>query len=320
MGSAVRAFRLAFRLHRMEAVILLGGAVLVAAACLAIAWQTRALRTEQLACYHDAPAAVEGSLGSPCTAQDASVQTLEQTAAFAKVGVIGLPVMLGLFLGVPLVGRELEGRTAPLAWSLSRSRRRWFLLRAGPALGIVVLASLAVGLAGDVLTHAAPWVEGTSPGFEDWYSRGPQVAVRAMALFGIGLLAGALLGRQLAAMLVGAGAALALFVAVSLVMDGWMQAAAEAVPVGPDQIVSGKIYGGGFRDDATGEILDYDQAYERFGDQFDEFGMAPGLTNVYYMVPAGRYGEFVLRESGLFGGVALVALAGTLRVVATRRP
>jgi hypothetical protein len=141
-----------------------------------------------------------------------------------------------------------------------------------------------------------------------------------MALFGIGLLAGALLGRQLAAMLVGAGAALALFVAVSLVMDGWMQAAAEAVPVGPDQIVSGKIYGGGFRDDATGEILDYEQAYERFGDQFDEFGMAPGLTNVYYMVPAGRYGEFVLRESGLFGGVALVALAGTLRVVATRRP
>jgi hypothetical protein len=320
MGSALRALRLAIRMQRLEVLLLVGATVLVVTACLAIAWQTRVVRAEQLACYRNAPAVEEGSLGSPCHAQDATLQTLEQAAAFAKVGVIGVPILLGLFLGVPLVAREIEGRTAPLAWSLSRSRGRWFLLRAGPVVAIVGLSALALGIAGDVLTHAAPWVEGSGPGFEDWFSRGPQVAVRALALLGVGALAGALVGRQLAAVLLGAAATLAIFVSATLVMDGWMRDAAEPVPIGPTQIVSGKIYGSAFRDDATGEVLDDQEAYERYGDQLDEFGMAEGLTMMYYMVPSQRFGEFVLREAGLFGAVALLTAAGSLWLVVTRRP
>jgi hypothetical protein len=316
----LRAVRLAYRMQRIELRLLLGAALLVAVAALAIAWQTRVVRDEQLACYREAPTAVEGSFGSPCSAQDSSLQVLEQAAAFVKVGVLGTPILLGLFLAVPLVAREVESRTAPLAWSLSRSRRRWLLRRATPVMGAVVVACLAGGIAGDVLVHAAPWVEGGDPGFSDWWARGPQVAVRGLAVSAIGLVVGAFIGRQLPALLLAGMGTLALFVAATLMVDGWMEAAAEPVVVGPEQIVSGKIYDSGFRDDATGEVVSYEQAYELFGQQLDEFGTPPGYSNVYFMVPSRRYGEFVLYEAAIFGVVALAGIGAATQVVAHRRP
>jgi hypothetical protein len=320
----MRAIRLAYRMQRFELRLLLGAVLLVAAAALAIAWQTRVVRDEQLACYRDAPTAVEGSLGSPCSAHDSSLVVLEQAAAFVKAGVVGTPIVLGLFLGVPLVAREVESRTAQLAWTLSRSRRRWLLQRAIPVLGAVVVACVAAGIAGDVLVHAAPWVEGSDPGFSDWWARGPQVAVRGVAVGAIGLVVGAFIGRQLPALLLVGMGTLALFVAATLMVDGWMEAAAEPVVFGPEQIVSGKIYGSGFRDDATGEVISYEQAYESFGESFGEeiyeFGNPRGYSQVSFMVPSGRYGEFVLYESAIFGLVALAGIGMSAQIVASRRP
>jgi hypothetical protein len=316
----LRAIRLAYRMQRFELRFLLGAALLVVVAALAIAWQTRVVRDEQLACYRDAPTAVEGSLDSPCSAQDSSLLLLEQAAAFVKAGVVGTPIMLGLFLGVPLVAREVESRTAQVAWTISRSRRRWLLQRSTPVLGAVVVACLAGGIAGDVLVHAAPWVEGSDPGFSDWWARGPQVAVRGVAVGAIGLVVGAFIGRQLPALLLAGMGTLALFVAATLMVDGWMEAAAEPVVVGAEQIVSGKIYGSGFRDDATGEIVSYEQAYELFGQELDELGTPPGYSNVYFMVPSRRYGEFVLYEAAIFGLVALAGIGASAQIVANRRP
>jgi hypothetical protein len=180
-----------------------------------------------------------------------------------------------------------------------------------------------LGIAGEVLTHAAPWVEGTDPGFEDWWSRGPQVAVRAIALFGIAVALGALLGRQLPAILMGAAATLTLFLAVYFVTEQWMEAAAEPVAIAPTTIVSGKIYGSGWRNDATGELLDDIEA-ELAGiwdeDDLDEEGMPRGYTMFFLMVPSDRYGEFVLREAGLFGSVAISSGAAAAWIAVRRRP
>ena len=60
----------------------------------------------------------------------------------AQNGVAGLSMGLliflsfaaGLFLGVPIVARELERGTARLAWSLAPSRMRWYLARMLPVL------------------------------------------------------------------------------------------------------------------------------------------------------------------------------------------
>jgi hypothetical protein len=310
-------------MQRLELRLLMGAAALVIVAALGIAWQTRVVREEQLACYRETPSAEEGDAFSPCHAQDPTLQSLSAAAGFAKVGVIGVPILMGAFLGVPIVARELEGRTAHLSWSLSRSRRRWLLQRAGPPLAAVAVASVAVGIAGDVLTHAAPWVEGSDPGFEDWWSRGPQVAVRAVAVFGVALAVGALVGRQLPAVLLTGVATLGLFMAAYVVQDGWMEAAAEPMPIAPTTIVSGKIYGGGLQDTATGELVSDEEAsmlglWEE--DRLDEFGVPLGYTMYFLMVPSDRYGEFVLREAALFGAAAAGALAVGGLVTQRRRP
>ena len=318
-----RAIRLALAMQRLELWLLLGAALLVVVAALGIAWQTRAVREEQLACYRETPSAQEGDALSPCHAYDLKLDPLQVAAGFAKVGVIGVPILLAVFTGVPIVARELEGRTAHLTWSLSRSRRRWLVLRAAPPLAVVAVASVGVGIAGDVLTHSAPWVEGSDPGFEDWWSRGPQVSVRAVAVFGIALAVGALLGRQLPAVLVTGGAALALFMAAFFVLDGWMQAAAEPVPIAPTTIVSGKIYGGGLQNTATGELVSDEEANVAGlwdEDQLDENGIPRGYSMYFLMVPSERYGEFVLRETGLFGATAAATLAIGVLVTQRRRP
>jgi hypothetical protein len=327
MARVLRAIRLSYAMQRFELRFLLAVVAMVVLAALAIAWQTRAVREEQLACYRDAAPVGEGSVGSPCEDQDPMLRTLENAAAFAKVGVIATPFVLGMFLGVPLVAREVEGRTAPIAWSLSRSRRRWLLHRAAPVVAVVALASLLAGVAGEVLTRAAPWAEGVDPGFNDYGSRGGLVAVRGLAVVAVGLVMGALVPRQLPALLLAGGATLALFLALTLVMDGWMEAAAEPMAVGEGHSGEGpsgastKIYGSGYRDDATGEILNYEEYFQAHGDAaLDEFGEPIGATNVLWLVPGSRYGDFVLRESAILGSVAILSLAGAAAAVGVRRP
>jgi hypothetical protein len=208
-------------------------------------------------------------------------------------------------------------RAVRLAWAMQRFELR--LLVGGVLL--LTVACLAAGMAGDVLTHAAPWVEGTDPGFEDWWSRGPQVAVRGFAVGAIGLSVGAAFGRQLPALLLAGIATVALFVTVTMVMDEWMRDAAEPVAVGPGQLVSGKIYGGGLRDDATGRMLSDEEVDRAFAErEIDEFGFPSGTSMVYRMVPSRRYGEFVLRESAILGGVGALAIGLTALAVSRRRP
>lgn len=317
----LRAVRLAYRMQRFELRLLLGAVVLLAFAALAIAWQTRVVRDEQLACYRDAPPVVEGSFGTPCPDQDPTLDMLSQAGFAAKVGVILSPFVLGLFLGVPVVAREIEARTAPIAWTLSRSRRRWLLQRAAPVVGAVLLATLLAGAAGEVLARAAPGLEGVDPGFDDYGARGPLVAARGLAALAIGIGMGVMVARQLPALLLAAGATLGMFVALTILMEGWMEDAAEPIAVDPTQSISGRIYGQAYRDDATGQIVEWEEYYLAHGDEgLDEFGVPIGMSMVYYMVPGTRYGEFVLRESGVLGAVSLLALGGAALGVGVRRP
>jgi hypothetical protein len=120
-----------------------------------------------------------------------------------------LPVLAGLFVGAPLLAREFEYGTFRLAWTQSLSRRRWVLSRT------VVLALATVGAAA-LLSALTMWWR--SP-FDDIDGRiGPNgfdiegVVVPAYAFFAlaVGVLAGMLLRRTIAAM----SLAVAVFVAV----------------------------------------------------------------------------------------------------------
>ena len=72
-----RAFRLAFVMQRFELILLLGGALLVAVAGLALAWQIRVARAEDLECYRNAPTPVEGSQSDTCPEFRSRAEILE---------------------------------------------------------------------------------------------------------------------------------------------------------------------------------------------------------------------------------------------------
>lgn len=314
-----RAFRLAWRHQRLELAILLGAALLVVLASLALAWATRAVRTDELACYAAAPPAVEGSTGTTCPQFADATRLLENGRQIASGLITVSPFVLGVFLGAPLVSREVESGTASLAWSLARSRTRWLLLRAGPLVAAGLLAAAALGAAGELLTAVAPWNEGVSPGFQDYGARGPLVAARAAAVLGIGLAVGAVLGRQLPAVLVTGLATVALMVAIGLYIDDAMRREAEPIAMrGMQDAGVTKVYGSGFVEEATGEAIGFDEYYARpDAVQVDE---PPGMTPVVFAVPGIRYADFVLREAGVLAVVAAVSIGYGAAVALRRRP
>lgn len=315
----LRAFRLAFAMHRLEWRLLLGASVLLAAVSLTLAWQTWAVRTDELACYAAAPRAVEGSTENPCRRFDAATRFLESGRQVAAGAITISPFVLGLFVGPPLVARDVERRTAEIAWTLARSRRRWLVHRAGPAVVAVLAATAALGGAGELLTAVAPWNEGVDPGFQDHGSRGPLVPARALAVLGLGLAMGAWIGRQLPALLLTLGATVAMGVTLSLLIDAQMARDAEAVPMLAMQEAGiTKVYGSGFRKDATGKVVGYDEYYARPDAILVDD--PPGWTPVVFGVPGSRYGDIVVRESAILSAVAVGAVGAGLVVIRRRRP
>lgn len=315
-----RALRLAFAMQRFELRALLGGALLLAIVGLGLAWQIRAARAEELECYRTAPPPDERSQTEVCPKFRPRREFLESAAAIVQGGAMVAPFVVGLFLGVPIVAREVESKTAGIAWSLSRSRRRWLVQRAGPVLIFVAAGTLAVGIASDVLTHAMPWAEGSEVvGFANHGARGPLVAVRGVAVFGLGLALGALVPRQLPALLLAAGFTAALLTGVVLLMDEWLRG--EAEPLGVEAMQQGAapmIFGTALRDDATGRLVSVEEYYRDNPDiQTDE---PPGMSWIYYTVPGSRYGDFVLTESAIWGAATVLTLGTTALVVSRRRP
>jgi hypothetical protein len=315
-----RAFGLAIAMQRFELRLLLGGALVLVVVGLGLAWQIRAARAEELECYRSAPPPVEGFQGDICPETRPRLEILETGATFMHVGAIATPFVLGLFLGAPVVAREVEAKTAAIAWSLSLSRRRWLVRRAAPIFLLVATATLAVGIVGDVLTHAMPWAEGSAVGFADYGARGPLLAVRGVAVFCIALALGTLVPRQLPALLLAGAMTLALFAAITLFMDDLMRR--EAVPLTSQEQQQGasqKVYDSAIRVDATGELISYEELY-RDHPEAVEGEWPAGFTPMVYAVPGSRYGDFVLRESAILGAAALLTLGTTAVVVGRRRP
>jgi hypothetical protein len=187
----------------------------------------------------------------------------------------------------------------------------------------VLLVTLAVAsalaAAGEMLTALAPWNEGVDPGFQDYGGRGVLLVGRAVVVLGIGLAAGALLGRQLPALLVAGLAVLALMIGLTIYTDELMRREAEPIEMHAMQGAAlSKVFGSGFKDDATGEVIDFDEYYAR--PDAVNVEEPPGLTPVVFAVPGERYWDFVLRESGILTAVAVVSGAGAFLIVRRRSP
>lgn len=174
----------------------------------------------------DCPAAIEAVMG-----HDKLLQPLLGLLMLAA------PAVIGIFLGAPLVARELESGTYRLAWTQSVSRRRWLFVK----LGLIGLASIA---SGGLLSLMVTWwfrpidrinLDRFNPGVFD--ERGIVVLGYAAFAFALGVTAGVLFRRVLPAIAV----TLAGFVGVRLAITNWvrphlMAPAHKILPVSPDTI------------------------------------------------------------------------------------
>ena len=64
--------------------------------------------------------------------------------------VVVFPALVGLFVGAPLLARELQHGTHRLAWTQSVTRRRWLLSK-------TLLLSLATALGAALLSALVMW-------------------------------------------------------------------------------------------------------------------------------------------------------------------
>lgn len=231
-----------------------------------------------------------------------------------------LPIVAGAVLGATLVAREIEQRTAQLAWSLAPSRRRWFLERASIGAIAIVLLLLAPATAGHVLESAVdpsgdPWHS-----LRDFGSRGPSIVLRGLAIFAVGLAAGAVLGRVLPALLV-SGAAGLLIVAVGLPM-AVIGMSGEVFAQNGTAAVRRGIGFDTLWQSPSGELLTQEEVIARAPqDGSDPYVWADtNHRQVVFGISGRRYPEAELRSAAILGGVTIVSLGIAGGVVLRRRP
>jgi ABC-type transport system involved in multi-copper enzyme maturation permease subunit len=136
------------------------------------------------------------------------------------------PVLVGVFLGAPLVARELETGTYRLAWSQSVTRSRWLASRLALTVGAAALATGAASLAvtwwSAPLDGAVSQTRGGLPGHltpVTFAMRGIVPVGYAVFAVVLGAAMGTLLRRTLPAMAV----TLALYAAVQIAVPLWVR-------------------------------------------------------------------------------------------------
>jgi hypothetical protein len=183
---------LVWRQHRAQFYV--GAALLAALAVLIVI--TGVQVADQ---YHAAQAAC--AAGHGCR-QLGGLFLGSHVVGFLVISTLGAPVLVGLFLGAPLLAAEYETGTTQFAWMQSVTRKRWLAVKVGWML-------LAAAVWGGVISVLVTWWSGPDnaqqldafkPGRFDLMGTVPVAyALFAMAL---GIAAGALLRRVLPAIAV----------------------------------------------------------------------------------------------------------------------
>jgi hypothetical protein len=316
---------LSFRLNRWEALASAAGVALLSAAMLWFTWQLRTLAAADPGCLDPM------TYVAACELSPQAFYELSSKAEWLSYLAWVAPFGMGLLLGVPLVSREVEHKTAGVAWTLSRSRTSWLVRRAAFLILILVVLLLVVAIVGEVLASAQMPTRHLDRDFA-WYGRrGGLIVVRGLASFGVGVLIGAWLGRVMPALLVGIAATVLIFSGISLGMDRWIEGDATVSAYGsPD---SGGRYLGQRVLLPNGELIDYGElqrrglSFEAIQDDLiyarpEDVGHPERVVgrDRQLLVPGKLYTQVVLREAGVVGGAAvLLALAATF-VVSRRRP
>ena len=300
--------RLAFKLQPSS----LGFAAFV---CLALAgaalWLAADMRSVLEACgTPDEPKACQVVFAF----QDTHGQAVMLTQMGIGLAMYGIP----LVLGVPILTREIEHKTAMIAWPLAGSRLKWLAWRLVPLLVVAVALVAVMGFAADQLTQA--YFPHDDIGFYLHGSRGISLVTRAALMLMAAVLVGSLIGRLLPALLVGIVAAVGISSATDVLQRSWVEPTeltqAESPASGGFPLITGLEFrapDGSLMNDVEVQRL-YETVYAEHGESAD-----PALLprEVYYGVAVSRYSDVLVRESAAIGVATL--LVGALAVVVVRR-
>lgn len=310
------AIRLTLRLHRFELFAFAAATSLLFLAAVAQAAHVNGLRPgpECLAATQVVAAACEQAGRRFYDAQ-------QPLSGLLTSSLVVVTFAIGLFLGVPIVARELERGTVRLAWSLAPSRWRWYLVRLLPILVVVIALTFAAGIAEDRLLGSV-FSSGPdlSRSFDGYGMRGGLLASRAIFVFAVAVAVGSIIGRALPALiLAGLIAAIGLTGGIE-VHQRMLQGEAVAIPMSQDGSVSGSS-GDLFIDQKfqlpDGSLVSWN--YFPNGDPFDQNGN-PRYPMVSIVIPGERYRLVEARESLVLGGGSLGFLLLGGIVVSRRRP
>lgn len=332
----ITQLRIAFRLQRFEIL-----AVAIAVGLLALAAIVVRARLDAAVVTPECWAAWFGTAGGPagpganpsCNGPVQAFLTINEAEAGKVMAAMALlPLAVGLFLGVPLVARELEAGTAPTVWFLAGSRTRWLLGRIAPIVVLLLVLLGGLALASDILwAGREPW----SPAlrFGDAGLHGPVVAAKGLAVFGLALLAGAALGRLLPAIIVGTGLALVLYLGGEMAINIWEhdESMRHAVVVNPqnggqdDRLFPGGTYFQQWWRTPSRELLNDEQAQAQVPAGTDDMDarykwLYDHFQTVMTGVPGTLYPEWSRIETTGFALIGVAALLVAFPVVSRRRP
>lgn len=237
----------------------------------------------------------------------------------ALVGFLILPALLGVFVGAPVVARELEQGTHQLVWTQGVSRRRWAVTKFALLASVVLLAGAVFTLA--VNLWFAPLNRATGQRFT-WLifdQQGSVVAGYAVFAFALAVLSGSITRRTLRAM----GITLLVFCVVRFGVAVWIRpnlAAQEerrypvVATTMPNRLVGDWIIGGG--GPGVGGIYSADGRKVKGGQSFCEPARADeciaeygeGAYNLEIYQPASRFWSVQMFETLIFAVLSVALL------------
>jgi hypothetical protein len=209
------------------------------------------------------------------------------------VTALTVPLLLGLFLGSPLISKEYEEGTNKLAWTQSVSRRKWLSTKLAWALIFAALYGLAVSLLVSWWARTGNALDHTRFNTDQFDTQGIMPVVYSVFFTAVGFTLSAWLRKTLLALAITLG----LFVAFQVSIGQWvrphyMTPMKITAPIGPN-VIDKKIPVGAW-------LLRHDVV--------DKSGKSMGAFNV----PSQCQALIQQIQSGSSGGIQVKASGGNL--------
>jgi hypothetical protein len=187
-----------------------------------------------------------------------------------------------------------------------------------------------LAVASDVLwAGRAPWVP--VPNMYDLGLHGPGVLAKGLAVFGLALLLGAIIGRSLPAALIAVVLCFVLYTGAQIAQSAWLQSEAKnhvtTSTDNPETLYPGGTYFAQGWIGPDGDVIFDAQVAAALApagvDPYEWLTYGPangGLKVVQLGVPGSAYPTWAALETIAFGAIAIAAISLAFPIVSRRRP